>query len=651
MSLIKMRKLAIIGHQDSRAALLNFLQEAGVIQVTPLALGQPLNSASENYELFLTEIKAAIGVLDAAAGVKKSFIESFAPYKETIKQEVLAQTARKFDWRQVIAEINKIENELANLKNLEGKLLADLQLLRPFSGVKAPLNSLNSRGNLMIIAGSCRTKALIKFQTAFAARIKAGELVIAGQTTEKTFLFVVTITAEAAATALLLDDHNFEKISLPISKLTPAEEADQIEALLKKIETDRLTFRSELASLVRHKKQLTYIYDHYLQKNNERSARERLAYTEKAFILTGWLPQEKLDKLKSDLEKLDPALAAQEIEPDKGEQPPSMIENPGIFQPFELITKIFGPPSTTDMDPTAPLSFFFILFFALCLSDVGYGILLAVAAIYYKKTLTLSEGGKNLLNLLLWGGIATVFAGIITGSYFAIDLNTLPVHLSGPLKKLQLIDPVKNPLNMLIISLIIGIVQIITGLALGLYWKIRNGEYLEGIFDYGLWIFFLLALVLYGTTTALGHSTSLLFSRLSIGGAIALVLTQGRKESGLIKKGIFGILSLYRTTSFLGDTLSYSRILALMMTTSIIGMVINIIADLTKGSVPLLGYLIMAVVLIIGHIFNLVISVLGAFVHSARLQLVEYFGKFYEGGGKLFKPFRRETVYTIIETK
>ena len=110
-----------------------------------------------------------------------------------------------------------------------------------------------------------------------------------------------------------------------------------------------------------------------------------------------------------------------------------------------------------------------------------------------------------------------------------------------------------------------------------------------------------------------------------------------------------GVLSLYKTTSYLGDTLSYSRLLALMMTTSIIGMVINILAGLTRGSVPILGYVFMVIILVVGHLFNLVVSVLGAFIHATRLQLVEFFGKFYSGGGKAFKPFQRQTKYVIIE--
>ncbi|MGB9612772.1 MAG: V-type ATPase 116kDa subunit family protein, partial [Candidatus Margulisiibacteriota bacterium] len=288
-------------------------------------------------------------------------------------------------------------------------------------------------------------------------------------------------------------------------------------------------------------------------------------------------------------------------------------------------------------------------FFAMCLSDVGYGLILALVSFYLLGKLTLSEGGKKLLWLLFWGGIATVFVGILTGSYFGLDLNTLPPTFGLALKRLQIIDPIKNPLNVLILSLSLGVIQNLFGIALAMYWKIINKDYLSAFLDDGLWIFFLSSLVLLVVVLGLNSPLISIFSRAAIAAAILLVLTQGRHEQNIFKKLLTGILSLYRTTSYLGDTLSYSRLLALMMTTSIIGMVVNILAGLTKNSIPILGYVIMIAILIIGHTFNLVVSVLGAFIHAARLQLVEFFGKFYEGSGREFRPFQRETKYVKVE--
>jgi V/A-type H+-transporting ATPase subunit I len=230
-----------------------------------------------------------------------------------------------------------------------------------------------------------------------------------------------------------------------------------------------------------------------------------------------------------------------------------------------------------------------------------------------------------------------------------MDLNTLPAPFSQMFKKLQIIDPIKNPLQVLIISLALGVIQNLFGILLAFWQKIKNREYLDAFLDQALWFYFLSSLVFWLICQVLSSPLTSLSMRATLVGAFLLVITQGRSEANLPKKIISGVLSLYRTTSYLGDTLSYSRLLALMMTTSIIGMVVNILAGLTKNSIPYLGYVIMIAILLVGHAFNLVVSVLGAFIHAARLQLVEFFGKFYEGSGKEFRPLRRETKYVIIK--
>ena len=177
-----------------------------------------------------------------------------------------------------------------------------------------------------------------------------------------------------------------------------------------------------------------------------------------------------------------------------------------------------------------------------------------------------------------------------------------------------------------------------------MYQKVKEKNYSSAILDNGFWIFFLASLIAFGVTrTKLAGS-------LALSGAILLVLSQGRHEKNIFKKFISGLLSLYSTTGYLGDTLSYSRLLALGMTSAIIGMVVNILAGLTLKSFPILGFIAALLILVIGHSFNLMVSVLGAFIHSMRLQLVEFFSKFFEGGGREFKPFKRETRYVIIKS-
>ena len=177
----------------------------------------------------------------------------------------------------------------------------------------------------------------------------------------------------------------------------------------------------------------------------------------------------------------------------------------------------------------------------------------------------------------------------------------------------------------------------------------RDGLLLDAILDDLLWIYFLLILVAFGIQKAGAITISPYIGKMVLGGVVALVLTQGRKEKNLILKIGSGILSLYKTVGYLSDTLSYSRILALGLATSIIAMVINMVAIMTKDMIPIVGYVIMILVLIGGHIFNIAVNVLGSFIHSSRLQFVEFFSKFLVGGGTEFDPLRRESKFVEMK--
>ena len=202
---------------------------------------------------------------------------------------------------------------------------------------------------------------------------------------------------------------------------------------------------------------------------------------------------------------------------------------------------------------------------------------------------------------------------------------------------------------MLILSLALGVIQILFGIFLKMLEHLREKHYAEAILDEALWIFFLSSLVFLIISNSLSLQIASLASKLSIIGAVLLVFTQGRHKKNIIQKFSSGLLSLYKVSGYMGDTLSYSRLLALGMSTTIIGSVINILAGMLKGGIPILGVVLMIILLIFGHLFNLIIGTLGAFVHSTRLQMVEFFSKFYEGGGREFRPYRREAEYTILK--
>ena len=649
MSVVPMQKVVLFGHQGLKAPLLHYLEKLAVLELSPLKVGAPQPAEEADLELELVELRSAIDFLETASGRKKGFIESFAPGKEIISEEFLLQSVREFDYKSTVKTVRDLEAELPNLKNLESRLKLEILQLTPWQDLKVKLNELTCTVHICVYPGVSKAKDFSGLRSKLGRFSSYLELKVVRQTKERTYFLLFFLAAEEKTLLDFLLKTEVEKAPLPNSPRTAEEEIEHLKGLLRSAQEEQHDLIDQAQALLKHLPQLNRAYDHLQLLNQKRKAEERIADTENAFWLTGWIPRKKLQQLRAGLAKLSPLIEVRPTPADEGEPPPTLIENPPVFYPFEIITRIFGLPKEQEIDPTAPLSFFYLFFFALCLSDVGYGIILSLVSYYLIKKLTLTEGGKKILLLLFWGGVLTVLVGVCTGSYFGLNLDTLPPALGGSLKALQIIDPIKSPLTVLIFSLACGVFQNLFGIALGMYWKIRSREYVSAVLDHGLWIYFLSCLVGLLVAGALKSPYYDQMAWLSISGAVLLFLTQGRSEPTLIRKMIFGLLSLYRTTGYLGDTLSYSRLLALMMTTSIIGMVVNIIAMLTKDSVPILGYVIMLLVLVLGHAFNLIVSVLGAFIHAARLQLVEFFGKFYEGGGREFRPLRRETKYILIK--
>ena len=236
--------------------------------------------------------------------------------------------------------------------------------------------------------------------------------------------------------------------------------------------------------------------------------------------------------------------------------------------------------------------------------------------------------------ILFWGGIGAGLAGALAGGWFG-DLFGLP-----PLW----FNPMEEPLKMMVVSFALGLVHIFVGMGLEFYDNVRQGDVWSAIFDQGFWFALILGLLFL-----------FLPPLASIGGwlakigAVGLVLTQGRHQKNILMKLGSGLASLYNLSGILGDVLSYSRLLALGLATGVIANVINMLAKMALDFPYGLGYIVMVVILVGGHLFNLFIGAMGSYVHTSRLQYIEFFGKFFEGGGKLFSPFKIQQKYTYFQ--
>ena len=659
MSIVEMQKIHIISTLANKDEILKCLQKNEVLDIQNVSIKE-LESQEElaseesigQYEYQLAEIKSAISFLDKILQKKRSFIESFIPYKVEISEDQLWQTCQEFNCPAYVKECTSLEDELINLKNLKNELFNDRERLLPWKKLDVSLDTLTCSSKTCIVLGRIRTRKLIEFNSMVEDQSPACEIEIINRTKEETYLVLVFLAQDKSAFSDLLAKTDFEIITLPLSRNTPRQEIDKINVLLGETENEIREELNKAEQLARHVNKLKFMYDYVLEKKQNLLIKQKFANTNYTFIIEGWIKKEDFNKVRQELSQVTKEFEIFKVKPLEAEKPPIVLKNPKILSPFELITKIYGTPKSSEWDPSLALSFFFALFFGICLGDFGYGLMLALVSWYFLKRYRLPEGGQKLFKLLMLGGGVAAIIGILTGSYLGLSPAEIPETLM-PVKQLlssiQIIDPIKSPLTMLIFSLALGVTQILFGIILHLTLKIKNKDYVSAFLDDGIWLFFLSSLVFLIVSSALQLEIAKLASNLSIAGAVSLVLTQGRHQKNILQKFLSGLLSLYKVSGYMGDTLSYSRLLALGMSTTIVGSVINILAGMVKGGVPILGYFLMILLLIFGHIFNLLVGTLGAFVHSTRLQMVEFFSKFYEGGGREFKPYKRQAEYTIIK--
>ena len=343
-------------------------------------------------------------------------------------------------------------------------------------------------------------------------------------------------------------------------------------------------------------------------------------------------------------------------EPGEAEQVPVILENKKLVKPFEVITDLYGQPRYYELDPTPYLAPFFFLFWGMCITDAGYGIIIMILSYIMIKKFKLQEMGKRFLNLIFLGGVASILWGALLGGWFGINLDRLPSAFNV-LKSMRLFDPLKNPLTFFLIALSLGFVQVWSGIAVKMYENIRLKKFKEAFLDEFTWLVLLVGILIIGLGKS-GIVSNIVvkpFIFLSIISAAIIVLFKGRKSKNIFGRifiGIFSLLGLFGfsgAVSYLSDIISYARLFALGLATGALAQAINAVAKASFSINFWLGVVVAPLIIVVFHPLNIAINAFGGFIHSCRLQYVEFFTKFFEGGGKVFKPFGEERKYTIIK--
>ncbi len=635
MAIAEMRKASIITLLSEKDEVVRRLQRFGKFQVLDLDEDQACElygkveldedaSQVADYEEKISEAKYVIDFINRYDEVKKS---PFSKPPVLSEHDYEAYLSEQGTLHRIFLDCKEYDRKFADLKNREAKANLTIASLKPWLGINISLEDIVSTEHIFVTTGF----VLYPEREAFINACKEDDREIyfeeISTDEDNAYFFLLCHKDHQAEAQNLLKDFSWTKIHFEGLTGTPEENTATYTWELTEVAKTKEELDTEAAKLSQHRFFAQALYDVFTIERDRYAIAENFARTEHVVLVNGWVPAKRVDEMIGALKATTDKVSIQFEEVSDDEEIPILLENSKLFRPLEMITEQFGLPNFKEIDPNFVMAPFYVMFFGMMVSDAGYGIVLALmtaAALYYMHT----KGAiRKLLGILCLGGISTVFWGVLFGGWFGVSLKPL------------WFNPLDDPLKMLIFCLGIGVVQLYIGMLLNAYKSYLNGHFKDALMDEGLWLIFLSGLIMMAVPPV-----AEIGKYMAIGGAIGLVLTQGRREKSIIKKLLLGILSLYNVTGFLGDVLSYSRLFALGLATGVIGQVVNSMA-LLIGESSVIGMVLMVVFMVFGHTFNIAINVLGAYVHSCRLQYVEFFGKFYEGGGKPFTPFAAQTKY------
>ncbi len=650
MAIAPLKKIGIIGHSSERDGVLEFLQREGNVEVIDLkdrseefkdfAFGQQSISYGQVTEA-IEKLSYLMSFFDGLGETKRS---PLGP-KPIFQRRDMLQLLRSFDYAGLHDRCRRIESSLKNAEKRRMELESRKRELLPWVALDIPLHAVGETDSTSSMLGSVRKEAFDSLRQAIESSADAHLEAVNGDTRD-VFLFVAYLKNAEEEVTDLLRQHEFVFHHLPHYRGRAEEILKDIASEEERLESQRLGHLEEAKGLLSEADKAAALLDYFSNLERNESTKDHLLYSQETFFLQGWIKADDAPAAQRELSKRFETVEVYVSEPSPEDVAPTVLENRELVQPFEFLTGIYGYPSYGALDPTPFLSPFFFLFFGLCLGDAVYGLVLVLVSALVLKKLKMGWQGTRFFRLMLYCGVSTTVVGVLTGSWLG-DLFGIP-----PALVLLRFDPRTQLTTLLNFALVLGIVQIWTGYAVAAYGSLRRGQIKDAILNQGP-IFFLLAgltgigLAFLGTISAKAMRVSLPLASL---GAFVIVATHGRTQRSLGGKIGFGILSLYWVASgYLSDILSYSRLWALGLVTGAMASTLNHIASDLGDMVPVVGFVVTLVLLVGGHVFTLLVNVLGAFVHSLRLQFVEFFSKFIGSTGRPFRPLSIENKFTVIQ--
>lgn len=635
-----MKHLRLLGMESEREALLKAMQDMECVEISSIdgseealksGFAKPDDKALMSAQEASRAYRTALASLDRFAPEKKGMFRK----RQGVSRAAFFSAESEENARTAAETINKDTRRLGEIESERTKNEALRATLAPWLTVDAPLGGAD--GALAVFFGTAGLNVTDDALKALADSLD-GLLTWQQASSDRSLRYLLVMchgsVKERALSALR--DLGFSTVSFRGMTGTAKENDKALAENLAALEKERQEIEQRIAGLGGKREALLEASDRAAIALRREEAKSRLVGTDKVFLLEGWLPADRCAEIEKTLESFTCAIETREPTEDEYPQVPVQLKNNKLTRPLNMVTEMYSLPAYGTLDPNPLMAPFFILFYGIMMADMGYGLLMMIASVIISKKYRPKGTSGELFSLLGLCGISTFIMGALTGGFFGDFLTQLVAIVSpGTVFALpKLFDPLDDLTMILIGSMALGMVQIVTGMAISLIEKCKRKKFLDAFFEEITWWIVFIGIAL----LALGKGAAVLY----VGCALVLLgpIVQGKGWGKLT--GVFG--SLYNhVTGYFGDILSYTRLMALMLAGSVIAQVFNMLAAMPGNVIAFI------IISMLGNAMNFGLNLLGCYVHDLRLQCLEFFNKFYVDGGKPFRPMTLDTEYVDLQ--
>ncbi|MBQ9980431.1 MAG: V-type ATP synthase subunit I [Oscillospiraceae bacterium] len=640
MSIVKMKRLRLFALASDRDDLFVKLQNFGCVEISDQsdkltdeqwsAFVRPQNSDFGENKAKGDKIEAAIETLNKFAPVKSGFLSARPSYNrlELYDDGALNKALAVSD--EIIERNGQINAAFAKIN----RATATRATIAPWANVDIPLDTTGTANSIVRFGVSPSTVNLEAMKAELAAAADAAQLFEAGRDAEQIYLILICHKAQEEDAMQAVKSFGFGAAAFKGVNGTAAENLAAIDAEIAQLNAEKDSLIAELAVYNEYRDTLKLCSDRVLSDMRREECKERMVGTDKTFYLEGWTTVNDAAALEDILKDYTCWWEIEDPTEEEAEEVPVKLKSNKLTSPFNMVTEMYSLPFYGGVDPNPLIMPFFTVFFGIMFADMGYGLLLLILGIIMSKKMRPRGMMKYMCGLMKICGISTFVFGALTGSFFGDVITVLSEMFGGYVELPKAIDALGDPMTVLIGSLALGVLHLLVGLGVQGYMLIRDGQVKEALFDVGTTYLMFIGVAL----GALGVTWIVL-----IVAVVLFIISQGRSSKSIVGKIGSGLWALYNfITGYFGDILSYCRLMALMLASAVIASVFNTLGAMTGNIV------VFIVIFVIGHLLNIALNVIGTFVHTSRLQYLEFFGKFYRDGGKPFQPLTIKTNYVDI---